>query len=371
MSTFNRRRITSLCLAQLKKTKGKDIKIQCWDAGSTEYTTQDLYEWGADEVYKSLFHVNDGQNRAIQLTHFINKEKDELIYLVDNDAFHAAGWHKQLMRLWNKHKRITTLFNAGEHSSFLEEGDAVFKKTCGGISMLLNREVISKNGYENFTSGYDWIIPKWWDFVVCSRINYIAHLNISGLHSRENDISLGINPCKYLISKKCDLFDITKKGYIIHQPKSAGTSFIKWLKLHGVSARSSNVWKGKVPDVKSFDDMYSSHAFPTTQNINCLKKAQKNILLIRDVEDSINSLFTHHKNHYLFRELKMSKDEVISSMNQFNERWSRVFDENGWMVINFTDLIKDEKLYMKKIADYIGFKSKHRFPHERKYKKNE
>ena len=212
MSTFNRPKITSLCLKQLSKTKPKGAKIQCWDARSTEYTTQDLYEWGADEVYKSLSQVNDGQNRAIQLTHFINKEHDELIYLVDNDAFHAAGWHKQLMRLWNKHKRITTLFNAGEHRSFSEEGEAVFKKTCGGISMLLSREVVSKNKYDHLTSSYDWAIPKWWDFVVCSKESFVAHLDFLGLHSvkSKTGVCLGVNPNKYLVDMSQAIKDAIK-----------------------------------------------------------------------------------------------------------------------------------------------------------------
>lgn len=218
-----------MCLNQLAQTKSKNTKIQAWDAGSSEFAPEDLYAWGADEVYLASGRVNDGQNRSLQFNHFIEHETDELLYCVDNDAFHDPRWNERLIELREKHKCIINLFNSYDHSvatkspyykmpkgsTISETDDVVFRQTCGGISLLLSRELIKENHRGGLTNGYDWKVPRWDNHVCTSKQSYVAHVNYDGMHTklhRRNNVDLGLNPTAWLtewLEKRGGKDDIT------------------------------------------------------------------------------------------------------------------------------------------------------------------
>jgi len=221
MSTYNRAEVTRECLSQLAKTKGLGVTIQVWDAGSDEYTPEDLISWGADKAFRASGRVNDGQNRTAQFVNFLNNETDELLYCVDNDAFHDPNWVKRLYELYDTHACIINLFNSKDHdtctrapmykipygrNNIATTKDVVFRYTCGGISFMISRELLrkrfTKETYPHgLSTSYDWIVPRWDRHVCTSRESYVAHMDTGGMHTHMHGkpaIDLGLNPTDWL-----------------------------------------------------------------------------------------------------------------------------------------------------------------------------
>jgi hypothetical protein len=210
MSVYNRPGVTECCLRQLAETKPDCVTLQAWDAGSTEMTPSDLSRWGADEVYVTGKRVNDGQNRTGQFEHFLRSTNEDLLYCVDNDALHDSRWYDRLMELYDTHACIINLFNSRDHatltktpfhqlqrgSTIAETDDVVFRKTCGGISFMINRQTL-KHGFRGpLTTSYDWIVPTWDRHVCTSRQSYVAHLDQGGMHTHMHKLRVdpGLNP---------------------------------------------------------------------------------------------------------------------------------------------------------------------------------
>lgn len=216
MSTYNRPEITEICVRQLAATKKKTTKLIVWDAGSTELDPAELYSWGADDVRRSKKRVNDAENRSLQYHHFLKHETDDLIYCIDNDALHDPQWERRLMQLYRTHACIVNLFNSNDHNTLrstpfgpLPHGsniattkDVVFRRTCGGISMLLSRELLERNFKRHMNDHYDWIASSWDRHVCTSRESYIAHLDFDGIHSNSG-VDMGLNPTPRLV-KMCE-----------------------------------------------------------------------------------------------------------------------------------------------------------------------
>jgi hypothetical protein len=162
----------------------------------------------------SVGPCNDGQNRSLQFSHFLNAETDDLLYCVDNDGFHDYRWNQRLFDLWSVHKSIVCLYNSYDHSiakkspyyilpygnNIAETEDVVFRYSCGGISLLLNRQLIQRNFKGWMSFGYDWQVPRWDRHVCTSRQSYVAHINYDGMHTHLSGgaIDLGMNPTDYL-----------------------------------------------------------------------------------------------------------------------------------------------------------------------------
>lgn len=212
MSVLDRPKITALCLGQLAKTKREGTRIQAWDAGSTEFGEDELLEWGADEVFFGYGRQNDQNNRALQMRHFLESETDDLMYAVDNDGWHDPAWEDQIELLYGKYGGIVALWNSYNHSvithtprhalaggrSFLEETeDAVFRQTCGGISLVLGRDLLKQHFTGKLRSGYDWQVCEWTNRICTSKVSHVAHLDFNGIHSGlpENDgVDGGMHP---------------------------------------------------------------------------------------------------------------------------------------------------------------------------------
>jgi hypothetical protein len=219
-------------MRQLAATKKKTTKLYVWDARSTEMSTDDLYSWGADKVFRSNEQIGDGENRTLQFYHFLEHETDELLYCIDNDALHDPQWERRLMTLYRTHASIVCLFNSNDHatikktpmyplphgSTIVETKDVVFRRTCGGISFLVSRQLLERNfkGSLKYPVSYDWLVPTWDRHVCVSRESYVAHLDFRGIHSQKSPqnkdgVDMGLNPtprlkkiCKPLIAALSD-----------------------------------------------------------------------------------------------------------------------------------------------------------------------
>jgi hypothetical protein len=220
MSTFNRPRVTELCVRQLAETKSESTILQVWDAGSSEVCPVELYAWGADEVYLAR-GKNDGQNRTLQFHHFLKHSDEDLIYCVDNDAYHDPAWEARLMAMHQEHGCIVNLFNSANHdNSTINAGeDVTLRRTCGGISFTLTRALLSQN-FRQLSKGYDWVVPRWDKHVCTSTQSYVAHVDIGGehthFHQQTGQIDTGMNPTdsikKAKIMLECELLQPSQKA---------------------------------------------------------------------------------------------------------------------------------------------------------------
>jgi hypothetical protein len=178
-----------------------------------------MFEWGADEVFAASSQKNDQDNRALQIRNFMQEETDELLYAVDNDGWHDPGWYDCLMALYEKYGGLVTLFNSQNHAvidrtprhrlpggtSFIEEtDDAVIRRTCGGISLLLERSALDAHFPGTLRNGYDWQVCEWYERVITAKQSHVAHIDINGIHSNlNNGIQSGLDPTP-AVQRFCD-----------------------------------------------------------------------------------------------------------------------------------------------------------------------
>lgn len=219
MSTFNRPKVTRLCIEQLANTKKDGTIFQVWDAGSSEMTPSDLYAWGADEVYLAR-GKNDGQNRTLQFYHFLNHTDETLLYCVDNDAYHDPEWEDRLLELHERYGCIVNLFNSANHkkSTIEESGDVTLRRTCGGISFTVTRDLVVRN-FRPLSKGYDWVVPTWDKHVCTSSRSFVAHVDFGGehthFHHQHGQIDTGMNPTDSIVQAKYDI----EQALMRHQRK--------------------------------------------------------------------------------------------------------------------------------------------------------
>ena len=122
LSTYNRKKITTLCLENLKKIVDKDShsKIAIYDDASTSYDEKFLKNY-SDVVLR--FSRNGGiersRARSFRDFEYIYKEYD-LFYMTDNDTIHDPDFLKILREIYDrsskdsKNKLITTTFELAQ-----------------------------------------------------------------------------------------------------------------------------------------------------------------------------------------------------------------------------------------------------------------
>lgn len=191
VTTYNRKKITELCLNQLKQVSNEsDIFI--YDDGSTEY----------DETWLKQFsdHVSISKNKGIEeqrLQHFKDfyNSEYEFLYLTDNDAFHDTNWEDMAILLHDKWNVPISLYNSNCHTHFTvddTEQFEVIREYLPGISIFLDREMVKRVLDDSNThggkliakhGGFDWRVGELYNNkVIISRTSYVDHYGYGGMH---------------------------------------------------------------------------------------------------------------------------------------------------------------------------------------------
>lgn len=217
VTTHNRKKITEICLAQLKQYK-QDALLWVHDDGSSEYDIDWLNQFGDIVTTLRNPHTFPNQRSTFAVLHSLQLAKkyaDENpqythVYHTDNDMFHDPDYIKALCKYWNKYKTTIVLFtekNYGRcgpdrtipHVPVLEKYDDGFRSCWGqGASWLFLLSHINKfdanfngswDGHINDLMGQDYIhtIP-----------NYADHYTFHGVHSGMNPENFALYPSPYL-----------------------------------------------------------------------------------------------------------------------------------------------------------------------------
>lgn len=156
LSTFNRKKITELCLHNLLPILKKDgaAKLVIYDDASTKYDENFLKKF-SNEVLR--FRISGGieRSRARAFRDFIFIYKDyDLFYMTDNDTIHDPNFLNILRSIYEasstgfEKKLPIGLFNSIFHSDrkniIFENETLSIRKTCPGVSQCYDREMIIK-----------------------------------------------------------------------------------------------------------------------------------------------------------------------------------------------------------------------------------
>jgi peptidylprolyl isomerase len=219
VSVFNRKKITQLSLAQLKRYKNDGCHLRVYDDHSTEYDRSFLEPY-ADEVIKLPAKMGIHNLRMHQLRNFLETRYD-FLYLTDNDVIHDPGYVAALEALYEMGGRLlpVCLYNTGFHNFegniLYSDKGVILKKTAPGVSMFFDRGMAEKivSFAEKAGSAHQFI---GWDFRVIAYLDlpwltpqtsYLEHFGADGMHNPDFERDRAIDPTPYLAERRQAIID--------------------------------------------------------------------------------------------------------------------------------------------------------------------
>ncbi len=228
-ATFNRPRITALCLENLSGVcDGDNVALAVYDDCSSQYDSSWL------SGYASFVHVAPRSagievSRARTFRDFLTRYSSfDLLYLTDNDTIHDPGFVRLLLEIFEFQARRGEAHPVGlfrsrfhEHSVTVRSGGFQMSTTCPGVSQCYTRPMVEaivanldRNPGLERVYGWDYHFPAVLakEFIV-TETSYVQHfardLAEGGIHasnsgsSREaflRDFSrdCAINPSRHL-----------------------------------------------------------------------------------------------------------------------------------------------------------------------------
>ncbi|MFZ5906225.1 MAG: tetratricopeptide repeat protein [Nitrospirota bacterium] len=212
---FNRKNITRLCLAQLKRYKSASCYLEVYNDHSTEYDNSFLMQY-ADEVIQLPDKMGIDRLRWFQMRKFLATDY-ELLYLTDNDALHDPCYLavlEMLYRMGNARFPVclfNSIFHMHPETVLCCSDEILMKKTASGISMLFDRNMVEKilsvsdtpgGGFEHIYPwdrramaclGLPWITPA---------MSYVEHYGASGVNNDNYEKDRAIFATPYLRERR-------------------------------------------------------------------------------------------------------------------------------------------------------------------------
>ena len=230
LATFNRKKVTELCLANLKEILNTDTdsRLVIYDDASSIYDESFLKKYSNDVL---RFRITGGieRSRARAFRDFEHIYLDyDLLYITDNDTIHDPYFLNILRDLYTV-SSVTYekplpigLFNSVFHSQneniIKDEGETSLRKTCPGVSQCYDRKMVktildflNKNPIYETAYGFDYFWPAQLRTpFLQTNISYLEHFARDkyevGIHSTNNkknpkedfERDRALNPTKYL-----------------------------------------------------------------------------------------------------------------------------------------------------------------------------
>ena len=241
LATFNRRRITELCLNNLKEIIDNDVKLVIYDDASETYDETFLKKFSENVLrFRISGGVERSRARAFRDFEYIYKDF-ELLYITDNDTIHDPHFISVLRDLNTvssvsyEKKMPMGFFNSVFHSSpnniIKDDGEVSIRKTCPGVSQCYSRDMVTKivnflnqNPIFETAYGFDYFWPAQLQVpFVQTNMSYLEHFardkNEGGIHSKVNnedprkdfERDRALNPTKYLIEIREKVIDLILK----------------------------------------------------------------------------------------------------------------------------------------------------------------
>ncbi len=228
VTTFNRRAITELSLAQTSRFK-RDATILIYDDFSTEYDLSWLSGF-ADCVERSPLKMGIAKLRALQMREFQRSDYD-LLYFTDNDVIHDRTYVLRLRRLYSlptEMKLPVCLYNSRFHNhpenTLKQIQDVQIRITAPGVSQLYDRDMVDRMlfGLQNSPEfegryGWDYHLPAFlkrpW---IQSVTSYLEHFGAGGMHNPNSEDSFerdrALNPTQFLVEVRERVIFYLKSG---------------------------------------------------------------------------------------------------------------------------------------------------------------
>lgn len=209
LATFNRKKMTELCISNLIQTK-QDATLYIYDDHSTEY---DL-EWlkGIAPGAKVIRKPTKLGIERIRIEAQIDALADgyEYIYHTDNDAIHDPQWLEQIHSIVNDYPHgWVSLYHSKIHKIIQTDARGRhIKVTCPGISFFY-----PVKNLENHMDEVKRLEQRFWDFTfgkhlkycVCSGNSFVEHFGVGGLHNSDFERDRASDPTPFLIEKRKEI----------------------------------------------------------------------------------------------------------------------------------------------------------------------
>lgn len=223
---YNRRAIVEQCVPtitdlmrdEVSGVRVNDDAVIIYDDGSTEYNPAELHLGQTGFVCGPSMGI-DAQRRKHILEFWGNREIHGCthLYLTDSDCFHDPAWRTGLLALQEEHGGAPVCgYRTKTHADYqnnvfrdVPTENVIWQRFAPGTSYLLTLAHVEKI--------VQWMPAKWsWDWAVpgllgykfaVSRVSYLDHIDIGGLHSPESGVGRerATNPTSWLVAKRAEI----------------------------------------------------------------------------------------------------------------------------------------------------------------------
>lgn len=221
---FNRKKITQLSLAQIKRYKTEYCYLQVYNDQSTEYDNYFLEQY-ADEVIQLPHRMGPHNLRWCSFNKFLESDFD-FMYMTDNDIIHDPEFINALEYLYEMGvgQLPVCLYNSRDHSGpktvlFDNNNGIILKKTAPGFSMFYDRKMVEKvisifdkTGTNHDNYGWDYRAIAYLGLPwITSEVSYLEHYGAGGVNNSDYETDRAINPSEYLQKRRESILN-----YLIH-----------------------------------------------------------------------------------------------------------------------------------------------------------
>ena len=208
--TYNRKKISEYCLKTIWENK-KDSLVTIDDDKSDRDIVEVILKY-SDKAIFNFNHLGINELRRLQLEYFnITANDNDLFYLTDSDCLHDENYVAKLEYFYDKYRDCAiSLYNATNlfYCHTIEQSEVYYANRISGCSMLLNKNMVAMI-LKNFST-----LELDWDKKVCSilfenktnmivsKISYVEHLGMGGIHNADFESDSAMSPTQYLINKR-------------------------------------------------------------------------------------------------------------------------------------------------------------------------
>lgn len=217
ISAFNRKKVTGLSLAQIKRYKHESCEVHVYNDHSTEYDNAFLEPY-ADKVVQLPRKMGPHNLRWHYFSTFLESHHS-FLYMTDNDIVHDPDFIGVLQALYEiGGKRLPVcIYNSSDHWSdktvFYCNNGIILKKTAPGFSMFFDRSMVKKivsvlndigHCHDNYGADYRAIAYLGLPWIT-SATSYAEHYGAGGINNLDYETDRAINPTRYLQERRQDI----------------------------------------------------------------------------------------------------------------------------------------------------------------------
>jgi len=209
-ATFNRKKITEICLSQISKTKN-NASLWVYDDHSTEMDQSYIKSIAPDaEFFMPPQKLGINKLRFV-IHNDVKLSKFKFVYHTDNDAYHDPNWIKKLYELYKEHKMPISLYNTKHHFKNTIEEKKLFsiRKQAPGISFfydISSMPNIEKHTHPNWDISFSQHVGR---FIVTNQ-SYVEHFGANGIHNKDYEKDRAENPTEWLVAERSRILKILK-----------------------------------------------------------------------------------------------------------------------------------------------------------------